>query len=173
MLLFDPLYLALLSGVGQNGVQSASNLFSMGPLLSGIADACLKIGCTPVLAHHFKLTRGDHYAEPQLEDLAFSGIQEFAAVDTCSGGRDQYQPGTGQHSLWLSVGGSAGHSGLWSVDVEEGTVDEHFSGRRWGVTVNTAAEAGRPKAVEGTSQGSGEQGEIMKTMAPSWQPWTE
>jgi hypothetical protein len=77
LLLFDPLYLALLAGQGPGGL-SAANLYEIGPLLLSGAEACLAVGRTPVLFHHFKFTRKDGYAEPQLEDLAFAGVQEFA-----------------------------------------------------------------------------------------------
>jgi hypothetical protein len=137
--IIDPLYLCL-AGVAGDSVQ-ASNLYQMGPLLLGAAKACLSIGCTPILAHHFKLTRSDPYGEPQLEDLAFSGIQELARQWILLGRRVKYLPGTGSHKLLLSVGGSAGHSGLWSLDIEEGVVGEDFGGRKWEVEVRTVSEA--------------------------------
>jgi predicted HTH transcriptional regulator len=40
----------------------------------------------------------------------------------------------------MSVGGSAGHSGLWGLNIDEGTRQDH-GGRRWEVEVITAAEA--------------------------------
>jgi replicative DNA helicase len=140
VLLLDPLYLPLLAGADPGGPQ-ASNLYQMGPLLLGVTGACLKIGCTPVLAHHFKLGRGDPYKEPQLEGLAYSGVQEFVRQWILVGRQEAYQPGTGSHRLWLSVGGSAGHSGLWSLEIEEGTVGENFGGRAWEVKVHTAGES--------------------------------
>jgi replicative DNA helicase len=138
VLLFDPLYLSLLSGVGQGGPQ-ASNLYQMGPLLLGVARACLNVGCTPVLAHHFK-QRPNQHDEPQLEDLAFSGVAEFARQWVLVARRERYEPGTGRHNLWLSVGGSAGHSGLWAADVDEGVIDEDFCGRKWEVSLAPVGE---------------------------------
>jgi hypothetical protein len=50
--------------------------------------------------------------------------------------REKYT-GDGVHDLWLTVGGSGGHGGLWNLRVEEGTVDDHFGGRRWDVQLLT------------------------------------
>lgn len=146
-LAIDPLYLSLLAGVDSGGPQ-ASNLYQTGPLLLAVANTCLSAGCTPILAHHFKLTRANHYAEPELEDLAFSGIQEFARQWVLLGRREKYVPKSGSHRLWLSYGGSAGHSGLWSLDIEESVLGDDFSGRTWDLTLSGAAEAKRSEAAD-------------------------
>jgi hypothetical protein len=138
VLMLDPLYLSLLAGVGTGGPQ-ASNVYQMGPLLMAVSQTCEAAGCQPVLAHHFKLTRADHYAEPQLEDLAFSGIQEWVRQWALVGRREKYEVGSGRHQLWLSVGGSAGQSGLWALNVDEGTIDRDFRGRKWEVSLTTAS----------------------------------
>lgn len=140
VLLLDPLYLSILAGAGPKGPQ-AGNVFQMGPLFSAISETCLTIGCTPILAHHFRLKRDDQYAEPQLEDLTFAGVQEFCRQWLLVGRREPYQSGSGAHRLWLSVGGSAGHSSLWSLDIDEGTIGDDFTGRRWEVSLSTASAA--------------------------------
>jgi hypothetical protein len=138
VVIIDPLYLCLTTA-GKK--VDPSNLFDVGPLLKTIAEVCLEAGATPFLVHHFGKNRENLYGLPDMEDLAFSGIQEFARQWILVGRRERYEPGSGRHNLWLTVGGSDGHSGEWSVDVEEGIVGEDFRDRRWDVTITRAAEA--------------------------------
>jgi hypothetical protein len=142
LLLFDPLYLALLAGPVAQGI-SAANVYQMGPLLLNVAQACLSVGCTPVLFHHFRLSRPNAYAEPMLEDLAFAGVQEFARQWVLLSRRSEFdtEDQQGKHELWLKAGGSAGHSLLRAVDIYEGKIDRHFRGRTWRVEVLPPTDA--------------------------------
>lgn len=146
VVLIDPLYLCLLSGGGRR--LDAANLFDMGPLLMGIAAKSLDAGATPVLVHHFRKNVAEPYDVPEMESMAFAGIQEFARQWILLGRRQKFEPGTGLHQLWMSVGGSAGHSGAWAIDINEGVMGEDFLGRQWNVSVKLASEC----RVETTEQ---------------------
>ncbi len=133
VLVVDPAYLCLPGA-------DAGNLFVQGDLLRGMSKVCADTGCTMILAHHTRKTKVDPFAPPELEDIAWAGFQEFARQWLLVGRREAYEPGTGEHRLWLSVGGSAGHTALWAVDVSEGTRATE-GGRFWNVNVMHADEA--------------------------------
>lgn len=118
----------------------ASNYFIQGELLRGMGEVCTNAGCTMILAVHNKKGKADPFAPPELEDIAWAGFQEYFRQWLLIGRRELYKPGTGEHQLWMNVGGSAGHSALWAVDVAEGT-RETLGGRFWDVNVMHADEA--------------------------------
>jgi hypothetical protein len=93
-----------------------------------------------VLLHHTG-RRLEKYKPPELTDLAYTGLAEFARQWILLNHREPFKPETGSGRLWLSAGGSAGQGGLWAVDTEEGQLNEELSGRRWSVTVTPAGEA--------------------------------
>jgi hypothetical protein len=155
VVILDPLYLCLLE---RGGGRSATNLFDMGPVLHDASEACLKAGATPIFVHHTGKVAGARKAQKgealDLDDLSYAGIAEFARQWLLISRRQAYRVGSGEHKLWLSVGGSAGQSGLWAVDVVEGVLGDDFQERSWQVTVqrseNMPGQAGGEAA---TSQG--------------------
>lgn len=108
---------------------------------------CERNGAGLILAHHTTKTseRQGKHKPPNLDDLAWAAFPEWARQWLLLGQREDYVPGTGEHPLWLNVGGSAGHSSLWALDIEEGP-----SGlpRHWQVTVSTPSEVCEEKEAK-------------------------
>jgi hypothetical protein len=130
----DPLYLTMLS---PQTAGMASNLFSMGAALLPLSEVAQSTGCTLVLLHHFRKASQAEPDEPAgLEELSMSGAAEWARQWLLLQRRDAYQH-DGRHSLWLRAGGSAGHAGLYGVEIDEGTIE---SGRHWSVQVETVGD---------------------------------
>jgi replicative DNA helicase len=142
VVIIDPLYLCLLAG---NAGLQAGNVYQMGPLLLGVAQACLDAGATPILVHHTtkmsQAGRGESHEPLELDNLAFAGVAEFARQWMIVSRREKFDPDAGDHKLWLNVGGSAGHCGLYGLDVREGVLNDRFGGREWHVAVQTATSA--------------------------------
>jgi hypothetical protein len=128
VVIIDPVYLAL-------GNIDAKNLFEAGAAFRIVAEVLLKAGCTPILIHHAnrQLTVGEPM---ELTHLAYSGLEQFARQFVLLNRRVKYA-GDGVHDLWATIGGSAGHGGLWNLNIKEGKLDDNFSGREWNVTVQT------------------------------------
>jgi replicative DNA helicase len=142
VVIIDPLYLCLLGG-GQG--TSASNLYEIGPLLRSAAAAALKAGATPIFVHHFTKSAAKKTDGLDLDDLAFSGVAEFVRQWMLVGRRTPYQPGSGEHDLFMAVGGSAGHTGGWQLRIKEGVLQDDFGGRKWSVSVKPVSGLAAPK----------------------------
>jgi hypothetical protein len=125
----DPTYLALPLG------DSAKNLFEVGAKLVEVNHVFEENYCTPILNHHCRKNAVSPFDPPELEDIAWAGFQEWARQWILIGRRKRYDPENGgHHELWLNIGGSAGHSSLWGVNLDEGTRDD-VGGRRWEIEV--------------------------------------
>jgi predicted transcriptional regulator len=148
----DPLYLCLLNG---DTSVSATNLFQVGPLLQRFTRKCLDDGITPVLVHHTR--KGKNRADltpPDLDDMAYAGISEFARQWLLVKRVREYVPGSGEHLIMLSVGGSAGHSACLLLQIQEGVMNSDFTGRTWNVEIlrEEDLEKGRTLARRQTRQ---------------------
>ncbi|QDV41415.1 hypothetical protein Enr13x_12540 [Stieleria neptunia] len=131
----DPAYL-MIEG------EQAGNLFSMGEQLRVFSEMAAGANCTPVLVHHAKKNNvnASEFQPLELVDIAWAGFAEFARQWLLLSRQGRYVEGSGEHRLWMSVGGSAGHNGCWGLDIAEGHPDDE-GGRRWDVTVSNASES--------------------------------
>jgi hypothetical protein len=137
--IIDPLYLALLDA---ETAGHASNVFAMGAALQPVGEIGQQTKCTMVVLHHFRKSGQADPDEPAaLEDLAQSGVVEWARQWILLARRSPYAS-DGRHQLWLRAGGSAGHAGLYAVDVVEGVFDPDTAdgGRRWDVAVRSVTD---------------------------------
>ncbi len=137
--IIDPVYLAL-------GDIDARNLFEAGAAFRVVSEVLLGAGCTPLLVHHAgkKLEQGQPM---ELTHLAYTGLEQFARQFILLNRRSEYRD-DGTHDLWCRIGGSTGQGGLWSLHIEEGTINENFSGRQWDVTVQTVNEAKEDRVTQ-------------------------
>ncbi|MBI3865545.1 MAG: bifunctional DNA primase/polymerase, partial [Planctomycetia bacterium] len=136
VLILDPTYLMML-GLRDD----AANLFAVGELLKSLGDLAQETGCTPLMCHHLKKNVAEPYEPAELENLAWAGFQEFFRQWILLNRRRKYDPDSGgHHELWMTAGGSAGHSGLWGLNIDEGTRQD-AQGRHWHVDVISGGQA--------------------------------
>jgi hypothetical protein len=142
LLIADPVYM-MVDGT------DAGNLFTMGAQLKPTAMLCAERGITILLVHHSTKSSSNvkEHLPLGLGDIAWSGFAEFARQWVFLNRREEYELGTGDHQLWLSYGGSAGHSGCWAVEVSEGPNDA-IEGREYSVTVTDMADAVKSRIQE-------------------------
>jgi hypothetical protein len=134
VLILDPFYLSL------HGEDiDPKSMFSMGPALSKFGKLCLDAGCLPIMAHHFTKSRLEPYAPPELNELAYGGVSQWMRQWCLVTRRSPYKD-DGRHEFHWRHGGSFGHSGERSLDIETGIVDENFNGRKWVVSVRSTSE---------------------------------
>jgi replicative DNA helicase len=136
----DPLHAALARAAGP----SSTNLYAMGALLQAATAACLEAGVTPIFVHQANKGASRNSTGGvglDLVDLAQGGVAEASRQWLLLSRREPYRPGKGQHRLRLNVGGSAGQSGRYDLDVDEGQLDRDFRGRRWDVRVSEVSDA--------------------------------
>lgn len=141
----DPLYLAL------DGAE-AHNVFQMGEQLERFTELANELQLTILLVHHTrKLTVNASEFQPlELTDMSAAGVAEFARQWLLVSRRERYDPDSTVHRLWISAGGSAGHSRLIAADIDEGRLSDP-QGRKWDVTVTSAADA-RDEASKSASR---------------------
>lgn len=146
VLAIDPAYMSIPIG------DDAANLFAVGQFLFLLTELGQETGCTIVICHHTKKGKVDPFSPPELEDISWAGFQEWARQWLLISRRERFDPeSAGEHRLWLNIGGSAGHSSLWALDITEGRRKDP-GGRKWEVSIISAADAREQVAVEGDTE---------------------
>ena len=144
VMILDPTYL-MMSGLGGD----AGNLFEVGKYLMPLTELSQETGCTLVICHHMRKKSNfmKSFDPPELEDISWSGFQEWVRQWILLSRRERFDPDKpGEHRLWFSYGGSAGHSGEWGLNISEGSKDDE-GGRRWDVEVVSSSQA-RSEVIE-------------------------
>ena len=111
-----------------------------GQQLRAVSELCQELEVALLLCHRTRKGSGNDFRPLQLTDAAWAGFAEHCRQWLLVNHRERYNHATGTHRLWLSAGGSAGHGGLWAVDVHQGHIDD-CKGRGWQVTVSTPNDA--------------------------------
>jgi len=145
VVVIDPIHTCL---VTKSGLQ-ASNIFEISPLLARVTRTCLNAGATLIATHH---TRKNAKPPLDVEDLAQCGIGEAARQRILVSRRSPFIEGCGVHQLRMTIGGSAGFSSVWAVDLDEGLPGENLDGRRWLTSVRRlkpGAKSDRPRRSYG------------------------
>lgn len=131
VVLIDPLYMCMKVG------GDAGNVYEMGQILQPILQRFCAAGITPVLLHHFRKAGSKDYGEaPELLDFSQSGVAEAARQWLLLKRRGSYQS-DGNHELWFTYGGSAGHQGAGVLDIHNGT---NRTGIKWSPSFYTHSE---------------------------------
>jgi len=147
LVILDPTYLLLMGG---GDSERTKNLFAMGSVLGTLSDAVSQSGATMLLLHHVTKSIGRSKREPiALGDLAYAGFSEWARQWILVSRWEDYTPGTGEHALHVSVGGSAGHSGAWVARVNEGRPTDPLIGRLWQVDLEAPGQPTGRKVEQG------------------------
>ncbi|WP_158265198.1 AAA family ATPase [Blastopirellula marina] len=109
-------------------------------LLQQIIQACRQAGATPILCCPTRKSLPAR--EMTFADLEAAGCQPLARQWLLVNRRAAYEPGSGQHQLWLTFGGDAGHEGVIGVDIDEGRLTDP-GGKRWQVALRSADQLRR------------------------------
>lgn len=121
VVVFDPLY-QMLDG------ETAANYALNGQQLRRLSLLCESRGVTPIFVDHCK--KGSDNAKNrdplELEDISGAGKAEFFRQWCLISRRQPYDPDL-PHELWVTIGGSAGHSAIWALTIDEG---RDFENRR-------------------------------------------
>ena len=130
VVILDPTYLMI---DGDN----MANIQKQGTELRNLADAVLSEGGTPIMVDHIKLSSGNakDFKPLGLGDLCGAGKSAVFRQWMLISRREAFVPGTTEHKLWMTTGGSHGFHSQLALDIDE--TRDVFGDRDWGVFPET------------------------------------
>ena len=140
VLLLDPLYLSLDGEV-------MANLSLNSQQIAALCGICERYGCTPLVVDHIKKTSQNAQSHKPLDlvDLQGSGKAEFFRAWLLISHRARFDEKSSQAKLWMTAGGSYGHSNLLAIDVVEQGPDEGRPGFYRSALAETGTDDGEDK----------------------------
>lgn len=132
VLVVDPLYMAM-GNIGDR----VNNQFGVGHDLSGLAELVAQTKVTPMICGHTPKNTPVGI-ELDLQYIAHAGFGQWFRQWFLVNRRTAFDSSLpGKHELFINYGGSAGHSGAWAVDIDEGLIE---SGRHWEYRIRSTGE---------------------------------
>lgn len=130
----------------------AGNLISVGHLLRGLNEVCQEHGVTVVINHHLN-KRIEQAQTPNLSHLTWAGWREWTRQWVLLNRLADFDPEDGKHSLIASIGGSAGHSGNYHVEIQEGKRNDPARKVRFSIKpASLAKKQNKQKQAEAKAQ---------------------
>lgn len=120
-----------------------ANLYATSAALVEFEKVAREAGVTCILVHHTTKhsERIQKHEFLELQDLHGAGWSENMRNWMLLSRGAKYILGTGQHTIKMRTGGSAGHSGDYVVSIGEGTPDQLATGRKhWSTVVTRGSE---------------------------------
>ena len=146
VLILDPLYLCLLAGTAARNYDAA-NLFQM-DAVPQVFQKHTRHGLHAVPVTPRPQTRSGRRADG-VGPIGLRRLLRICPAVALTEPPRSLRSGFARHPQAMDdAGGSAGQCGLWAVDVEEGQLNEDFTGRKWEVSIQVGGAARRAEKVE-------------------------
>lgn len=136
VVVFDPLYLAIIGG-------DAADMYGMGLVIDEMVKLCNKFGVWAIFCHHSKKTTSETEFRPmKLSDFYGTGPSQYARQWLLVAHSEPFRNGVA--NLFLTLGGSTqSREDVYSIKIDEGVTDE-IADRRWDVIFDEEAECEEP-----------------------------
>lgn len=124
VVMIDPAYIAMFA---EGSRKQSGDVLTMGPLLRRLTKFQRITNATVILAHHTRKPPKNQYGKWQshitrFDDLAQAGFAQWMRCWLLLSRLKEYRH-DGWHTIQIEAGGSAGHSGLYVLTVNEGKID--------------------------------------------------